>query len=115
MKNSLDKLLDFLGMSFHGGTDATPAVKEALRMLETQDYKQADVLMISDFIMSGFDKQTEQQITNAQENKTKFHSLVIGNSQNQAAINSFDPNWHYTPNPSDSIITLVNPLKPLPH
>lgn len=111
IKNSLDRLIDFLQMSFHGGTDATPAVKEALRMLETQDYKQADVLMISDFIMSGFDKQTELQITQAKENKTKFHSLVIGSSHNQAVINSFDSNWHYNSSNPQSIITLVSNLK----
>ena len=52
LKNSLNLILDFLSMSFHGGTDASPALEEALRMLNTNDYKEADVLMISDFVMS---------------------------------------------------------------
>ena len=38
-KNSMEKLLQFLAMSFHGGTDATPAVQESLKMLQTKDYE----------------------------------------------------------------------------
>ncbi len=67
-------------MSFNGGTDATPAMREALRMLATADYKKADVIMLSDFVMSAFDKTTQEQIVKAKENRTKFHSLVVGYS-----------------------------------
>jgi uncharacterized protein with von Willebrand factor type A (vWA) domain len=59
IKNNLDKLIAFLSMSFHGGTDATPAMKGALRMLEAEDYKKADVIVVSDFVMSGFNEQTQ--------------------------------------------------------
>lgn len=41
LRNSLDKIISFLSMSFHGGTDATPAMRETLRMLTTQDYKKS--------------------------------------------------------------------------
>jgi uncharacterized protein with von Willebrand factor type A (vWA) domain len=107
LKNSLDKIVNFLCMSFHGGTDAMPAMKEALRMLSTEDYKKADVIMISDFVMPGFDTQTKEQILKAKENKTKFHSLVIGSSQNQAVIQEFDNNWIYDPKNPNKIIELV--------
>jgi uncharacterized protein with von Willebrand factor type A (vWA) domain len=113
LKNSLDKIVNFLCMSFHGGTDAIPAVREALRMLATEDYKKADVIMISDFIMSGFDPQTKQQILQAKENKTKFHSLVIGSSQNQAVVQEFDNNWIYDPTQPDRVITLVKNIHQL--
>jgi uncharacterized protein with von Willebrand factor type A (vWA) domain len=107
LKNSLDKLISFLSMSFNGGTDATPAVREALRMMNTQDYKKADVIMVSDFIMPAFDKPTLDQIKSAKENKTKFHSLVIGNSQNPATIKDFDNLWFYNLNNSNRVLTLV--------
>jgi len=113
VQRSLSKLIDFLQMSFHGGTDATPAVKEALKMLETQDYKNADVLMISDFIMAGFDTTTNQQITHAKENNTKFHSLVIGQSGNQQVMNSFDHNWTYNPQNPNALLLLVKNLRGL--
>jgi len=92
LKNNLDKLIEFLSMSFNGGTDAVPAMREAIRILETEDYKKADVIMVSDFVMSGFEWQTKAQIIAARENKTKFHSLVIGDSGNKNAIEEFDSN-----------------------
>jgi uncharacterized protein with von Willebrand factor type A (vWA) domain len=111
IKNSLDKLLQFLSMSFNGGTDASPAMKEALRMLSTNDYKRADVLMISDFVMPSFEPQVHEQIRIAKENNTKFHSLVIGRSQNNNVINDFDNNWVYDANNPRGVITIVNKIK----
>jgi uncharacterized protein with von Willebrand factor type A (vWA) domain len=111
MRNNLEKLLDFLSMSFCGGTDAMPAMKEALRMLETEDYKKADVVMVSDFVMPGFDGNTRRKVLSAKENKTKFHSLVIGNSGNRQTIEEFDNNWVYNSNDPRRAITLVKNIK----
>lgn len=113
LKNSLEKIIEFLSMSFNGGTDAAPAMREALRQLQSNDYKKADVLMISDFVMPSFDKQTQEQIKTAKESKTKFHSLVIGTSQNQSVIADFDNNWFYNPDRQDSILILVKNLNEL--
>ncbi len=113
LKNSLDKIIGFLTMSFNGGTDASPAMREALRMLGTQDYKKADLLVISDFIMPAFDKTTQEQIAQAKQNKTKFHSLTIGSSHNYNVINDFDHNWVYDANRKDSMLILVKNLNEL--
>ena len=113
LKNSLDKIISFLSMSFHGGTDATPAMREALRMITTQDYKKADVIMVSDFVMSAFDKTTQEQIKSAKDNKTKFHSLVIGNSQNPETIKDFDSNWFYDLNNPNSVLKLIKNINEL--
>ena len=110
MKNNLDKLIEFLSMSFNGGTDAAPAMQQALRMLETEDYKKADVVMVSDFVLDGFDKQTKNKLKAAKENKTKFHSLVIGQSGNKNAIEEFDSNWEYNTDKQGSVLTLVKDL-----
>ncbi|MDR2178091.1 MAG: VWA domain-containing protein [Treponema sp.] len=107
IKNNLDKLIAFLSMSFHGGTDAAPAMKEALRMLETEDYKKADVIVVSDFVMPGFDEQTQGQIKAARDNKTKFHSLVIGGSGNKSVIHEFDNNWVYDISDRQGALRLV--------
>ena len=113
IKNNLDKLIAFLSMSFHGGTDATPAMKEALRMLEAEDYKKADVIVVSDFIMSGFDEHTQGQIKAAQDNKTRFHSLLIGSSGNKGVINEFDHNWVYDVSDPQCAIKLVQNIRGL--
>ncbi|WP_443738995.1 VWA domain-containing protein [Treponema sp.] len=96
--NPIGKLVQFLRMSFHGGTDAAPALKHAVKMLSENKWKNSDVLMISDFVMQSLDNDIKTQMESAQENNTNFHSLVIGNSGNNAAINSFDHNWFYDAN-----------------
>jgi len=113
IKNSLEKIISFLTMSFHGGTDATPAMQEALRMLTTQEYKKADIIMVSDFVMPAFDKITQDNLKAAKDNKTKFHSLVIGDSKNPATIKDFNNNWYYDLNNQESVLTLVKNINEL--
>lgn len=96
--NPIGRLVQFLRMSFHGGTDATPALKHAVKMLSENEWKNADVLMISDFVMQTLDNDIKAQIEYAQKDNTNFHSLVIGSSGNNAAINSFNHNWFYDTN-----------------
>lgn len=96
--NSIGRLVQFLRMSFHGETDATPALKHAVKMLSENEWKNADVLMISDFVMQTLDNDIKTQIESAQEDNTNFHSLVIGSSGNNAAINCFNHNWFYDTN-----------------
>jgi uncharacterized protein with von Willebrand factor type A (vWA) domain len=110
LKNNLEKLIEFLSMSFQGGTDAGPAMQEALRMLETEDYKKADVIMVSDFVMPCFDEQIKKQIVSAKEKKTRFHSLVIDDSGNKNTIDEFDTNWAYNKNNSDCVLQLVRDI-----
>ena len=94
MVNSISHLVEFLSHSFNGGTDATPAFREALRMLDVDDYRKADVVMVSDFIMPVIPQdlldKVEDQKTN---NGTRFHSLTITNQANPAHIDIFDNNW----------------------
>lgn len=110
-QHSLTKLLDFLGMSFHGGTDAGPAFQEALRKLEAEDFRKADVLMISDFIMPALPEETQARISKARATGTKFHNLVIGTSAHQAALEGFDNNWHYTPGQKGALKQVIRGLQ----
>ena len=113
LKNNLDKLINFLSLGSDGGTDATPAIREALNMLETEDYKKADVMMVSDGIMPSFDKEIQEKMKKSKENKTKYHSLIIGTSQNNEVIKDFDNNWFYNLNNKGSVLTLVKNLNSL--
>ena len=67
LANSMDKIVAFLAMSFDGGTDVTPAMSEALTMLQTNDYKEADVLMVSDFVMFESRQEILQRIKREQQ------------------------------------------------
>lgn len=93
--DSLQKLVHFLQMSFNGGTDASPALQHALQMLQSNDYRNADVLMISDFVMANLPDELIDAIEAEKEKNTDFYSLVIGTSGNQGTIDCFNHNWSY--------------------
>jgi len=108
--NALEKLVDFLRMSFNGGTDISPALNHTVDLLQKENWKNSDVLMISDFIVDSFSKDLELKIKNEQKNKTGFFSLVIGNSENTQALKYFNDNWNYNLENIDAQKELVKKL-----
>jgi uncharacterized protein with von Willebrand factor type A (vWA) domain len=119
LKNNMAKIVDFLSMSFHGGTDASPALAQATQMLETPDFAKADILMISDFQMPPIQPVIAKKIQEAQKKETKFHSLVISDYRwglgytNEQVVSDFDHNWYYNPRDKNSIFQLAKNLKQL--
>jgi uncharacterized protein with von Willebrand factor type A (vWA) domain len=96
--NSIDALAKFLRMSFHGGTDISLPLYEAIRQLKTNDYRDADVLVISDFIMYRVDQKVLDEVRYFQQNNgTQFHSLTLSNDPNAEILSYFDTNWIYDP------------------
>jgi len=111
LANSMDLLIEFLLMSFHGGTDAAPALIEAINMLQTKDYKEADVLMISDFVMFELREDIVKKIRQEQSKDTKFHSLTISKKANPEIVYRFDNNWQYDPEQRDVIKVIYQDLQ----
>ena len=95
--DALDTLVQFLNKSFYGGTDASPALQESLKQLETESYKNADVLMISDFVMNRLPQELVSSMEKEQNNGTRFYSIIIGNSANNASIKYFNEVFNYNP------------------
>ncbi|MGI5084681.1 VWA domain-containing protein [Treponema putidum] len=95
--DALSKLVQFLRMSFNGGTDAAPALTHAVKQLQTNAWKNADVLMVSDFVMGGLPSGLEEEIKAEQEKETGFYSLVIGSDGNKQTLKVFNENWNYNP------------------
>ncbi len=94
----LSKVIEFLQRSFCGGTDASPALSYALELMEKEEYKKSDLLMISDFIMASLPEPLQNKITIAKENENKFYSLSIGNIFLEKKMKSiFDNEWVYNP------------------
>lgn len=96
--NPLGKLVQFLKMSFNGRTDAKPALNQALKMLSENEWKNADVLMISDFVMQALNKELADKIETEKKKNTVFYSLTIGDSGNKETIQCFNHNWFYDMN-----------------
>lgn len=111
--NALSNLVQFLRMSFNGGTDATPALEHAITLLHKNDWKNSDLLMISDFIMQDLSENLKTKIIAEQKTGTGFYSLVIGQSGNTQAIKNFDANWNYNPNDKNAQRQLVQQLDKL--
>lgn len=110
--NNLNSIAAFLQMSFYGGTDATLAFHEALRQLKTNEYEDADILMVSDFIMHKLDDDLLQQIYFYQQNKnTQFHCLTLGRNANDSVGVYFDTNWLYNPKEKGIIRSLTEGLR----
>lgn len=110
IQNSLGKLIDFLQMSFHGGTDASEAVLEALKQMETKNYEKADLLIISDGVFGNLGSNVLVSIEELKKKGNKFNSLIIGNSQNERALNFCNNIWQYDPN-YDELKDLVRKIK----
>jgi len=97
-KVGIADLLRFLGMSFHGGTDVAPALEHALQIMEQDAYRNADLLVISDFIMAGLPDGALARIEARRGEGNRFHSLVVGDAyMTQRLRTHFDNEWVYEP------------------
>ncbi len=93
---SLEDIAGFLRMSFRGGTDISLPLYECFRQLRGDDYRDADVLVISDFIMYKLDVDIMNDMRHFQHNKaTEFHALVLGEHANEEIVGAFDTTWQY--------------------
>ncbi|MEL6652593.1 MAG: VWA domain-containing protein [Bacteroidota bacterium] len=111
---SLDQIVAFLQMSFYGGTDISLALHEVLRQLRTESYKDADVLIISDFIMYKIEDEILEQIgLQQQRNDTRFHCLTLADDPNAEVIEQFDTNWIYDPADKGIIKEIAGELRKL--
>lgn len=94
----MTSLLNFLKMSFHGGTDVAPALTHALSVMEKDDYKKADLLIISDFIMRELPENLLNKIQHQRISGNKFYSLIVGSCYMSHRLNNFfDQEWVYNP------------------
>jgi uncharacterized protein with von Willebrand factor type A (vWA) domain len=110
--DSIDEVASFLKKSFHGGTDISLALSEALGQLETHRYRDADVLVISDFIMYKISDDLLQGMEKQQHNHgTQFHSLVITDQANEEVIDQFDNVWAYNPDEKGIVKSIYRNLE----
>ncbi|MBN4084417.1 VWA domain-containing protein [Mycoplasma sp. CSL10166] len=107
-----NKFYEFLSMSFGGGTDIEPAIESSIKTLEKEDFKNSDVLFISDMIINQLKQEIINKIKLNQEKKVRFHSLTIGNSFKNEFINFLDNNWVYDGS-KESINNIINSLNKL--
>lgn len=74
----LNELIDFLKLSYHGGSDIYKALYEANRIMKTDDFKNADVLVLSDFIMEDMPYNLIELCDKQKLKGNKFFAVSIG-------------------------------------
>ena len=96
----LPDLIEFLEFSFHGGTDLAPALRETLKVLEERAFRDADVLVCSDFAVPKIPSAIRQAIRRQQEaRQTRFYSLTVSVRPLNDFLNIFDAGWVYNIHP----------------
>lgn len=92
----IEDLLQFLRQSFYGGTDIIPALSYAIEMLEAPDFSNADVIVVSDFIMGHLPEDLMQNIETSKQNGHGFYAVAIGNFRfDHLNLGLFDHQWIY--------------------
>lgn len=89
---SILKMKEFLDTHFTGGNGEEKLITEALRILETNDYELADVLIISDFIFNPPRPDDVRRINKAKALGTRFYGLQIF-SGSRAYDSVLDRKW----------------------
>ena len=110
IQENLNHLLNFLALSFYGGTDLQPALSQSLEILEQGAYRAADVLVVSDFVMNPLLKEIKTGIEAQQKQGTRFHALSIGQSGNPKVLACFDQTWPYDPQNPQALQDLIQKL-----
>ena len=91
------ELIAFLKKSFHGGTDIYPALNYAIDKMNSKQYKKADLLVISDFLMGDVGKDLENKAKEIKKNKNRFFSIAVGNYKSNTISRFFDKEWVFNP------------------
>jgi len=75
-QDGIQKLLEFLGYSFGGGNDIE-TIEYAVKRLEEEQWKKADVMIVSDGEWSA-SSHIEQIVKSSSQNGTRFHGIQVG-------------------------------------
>lgn len=92
-KGGMAKLMRFLEMSFGGGTDVAPALKEGLKTMQQDDFKKSDLIVISDGGFGYIPNDLEKQMQNQRQKDNKFYLLDINGNSGKKTF--FDKHWVY--------------------
>jgi uncharacterized protein with von Willebrand factor type A (vWA) domain len=91
--NGIEELSSFLAGGFHGGTDLSRALVQSLDLLETDEARYADVLVISDFKVPKIADRHIGRIGRQHRRGTLFHSLTVSSSSVIDPLHIFDTTW----------------------
>ncbi|MFA0084807.1 VWA domain-containing protein [Vibrio sp. 10N.261.51.F12] len=95
--SGLKEACDFLSYTFKGGTDLSQVLNHAVDIMQGERYKNADLLVISDFITPRQDENTVDKVSSLKGQYNRFHSLCLSKYGNPDVLDLFDSQWRYHP------------------
>ncbi|UPQ90069.1 ATPase RavA stimulator ViaA [Vibrio sinaloensis] len=97
-QDGLREASDFLSYSFHGGTDLEPVLLKSIDLMSSGKYKNADMVVISDFIAPKQSPELAEKVVELKKAKNRFHAISLSRFGNPELMTMFDHNWAYHPN-----------------
>jgi len=94
-KGALSQLINFLLMSFHGGTDLGEALTDGLAKLQVPEFRKADMIFLTDGDAAAFRRDQVQAMNAKRKKGVRFYSLLVGDTANERLLAQFDFNWRY--------------------
>ncbi|WP_076588858.1 ATPase RavA stimulator ViaA [Vibrio ostreicida] len=96
-QDGLREASDFLTYSFHGGTDLEPVLLKSIELMQGERYKNADMVVISDFIAPKQSQQMQDKVAQLKQQKNRFHALSLSKYGNPQLMSMFSHCWAYHP------------------
>lgn len=96
-QDGLREVNDFLSYTFHGGTDLEPVLEQSIELMSADKYKNADLVVLSDFIAPSQPEKVLEHIEALKEKKNRFHAVSLSKYGNPALMEIFDHCWSYHP------------------
>ncbi len=97
-QDGLREASDFLSYSFHGGTDLEPVLSQSIDLMRGDQYRNADMVVISDFIAPKQSEEMAKQVAELKKRKNRFHAISLSKYGNPELMSMFDHSWAYHPN-----------------
>lgn len=97
-QDGLREVSDFLTYSFHGGTDLEPVLIKSIDLMSGDRYKNADMVVISDFIAPKQSDEMACRVEQLKAQKNRFHAISLSKYGNPELMTMFDHCWSYHPN-----------------
>lgn len=98
VSSSIPNLIHFLGHSFKGHTNINPAFSHALKVMHTKEYRNSDLLLISDFLGANISSSNFNIMQDLKIKGNRFHAINIASSMlNDNWKKYFTNYWYYDP------------------
>ncbi|OTA19074.1 protoheme IX farnesyltransferase [Xenorhabdus beddingii] len=94
--DGLTQAVHFLGQTFKGGTDLASCLNATVEKMKENIWKDADAVVISDFIAQRLPDTLIHQIKNLQQHQQhRFHAISLSHYGKPGIMRIFDHIWHF--------------------